>query len=93
MCELIRAADKLGVPRPITIQNQFNLLHRSFETSLAELAAPSHYNMALLPWSPLGQGVLTGKYLGGARPEGTRLAESKIPVYQMYLEDKVSWNL
>ncbi|GAQ87118.1 aldo keto reductase [Klebsormidium nitens] len=89
VCELVRAADKLGVPRPITIQNQFNLLHRSFETSLAELAAPSHYNMALLPWSPLGQGVLTGKYLGGARPEGARLAESKIPVYQMYLEDKV----
>lgn len=53
VCELVRACDKLGVPRPVTIQNQFSLLYRSYETSLAELASPAHYDMALLPWSPL----------------------------------------
>jgi hypothetical protein len=90
VAELVKAADKLGVPRPVTIQNQFNLLHRSYETSLAELVSPSHYNLALLPWSPLGQGVLTGKYLNGAKPEGSRLAVFSNPMYNKYLEDKAS---
>ncbi|GAQ78599.1 aldo keto reductase [Klebsormidium nitens] len=89
VCELVRACDKLGVPRPVTIQNQFSLLSRSYETSLAELASPAHYNMALLPWSPLGRGILTGKYLNGARPEGARLSLFDIPFNRKYLEDKI----
>jgi aryl-alcohol dehydrogenase-like predicted oxidoreductase len=88
--ELVRAADKLGVPRPVSIQNQFSLLFRSYETSLVELASPAHYNLALLPWSPLGRGILTGKYLNGARPEGARLSLFDIPMNRRYLEDKVS---
>jgi aryl-alcohol dehydrogenase-like predicted oxidoreductase len=87
--ELVRAADKLGVPRPVSIQNQFSLLFRSYETSLAELASPAHYNLALLPWSPLGRGILTGKYRNGARPEGARLSLFDIPMNRRYLEDKV----
>ena len=52
VCEFVRAADELGVPRPVSIQNSFCLLHRSFETELAEACAPSHYDIALLPWTP-----------------------------------------
>lgn len=62
VCELIRGADKLGVPRPVSIQNQFCLLNRSFEGELAEACAPNNYNIGLLPWSVLGGGALTGKY-------------------------------
>lgn len=62
VCELVRAADELGMPRPVSIQNQFCLLNRSFESELAEACAPSHYNIGLLPWSVLGGGALTGKY-------------------------------
>jgi len=70
VCEFVRAADALGVPRPVSIQNSFCLLHRSFETELAEACAPSHYNIGLLPWTPLAGGALTGKYLGGGGAEG-----------------------
>lgn len=51
------AADRQGVPRPLTIQNCFNLLHRTFESELAEACAPPNFNMGLLPWSALA-GVL-----------------------------------
>ena len=84
VCEFVRAADELGVARPVTIQNSFCLLHRSFETELAEACAPSHYNIGLLPWTPLAGGALSGKYLGGAKPAEGRLV--KYPKFmQRYL--------
>lgn len=64
VCEFVRLADELGMPRPATIQNAFCLLNRSFETELAEACAPSNFNIGLLPWSVLAGGVLTGKYNG-----------------------------
>ena len=59
----------------MSIQNSFCLLHRSFETELAEACAPSNYNIGLLPWTPLGGGALTGKYLNGAHPSEGRLVK------------------
>jgi len=64
VCEFCRIADSLGAPRPISIQNSFSLVHRSFEDHLAEACCPRHYDIGLLPWSPLAGGALTGKYLG-----------------------------
>lgn len=64
VCEFVRLADELGMPRPATIQNPFCLLNRSFEFELAEACAPSNYNIGLLPWSILAGGVLSGKYNG-----------------------------
>lgn len=75
VCEFVRAADELGVPRPVSIQNSFCLLHRTFETELAEACAPSHYNIGLLPWTPLAGGALSGKYLRGNRPSEGRLVK------------------
>lgn len=63
VCQWCLEADKIGCPRPVSIQNQFSLLVRNFETELAEACAPSNYDIALLPWTPLGGGALTGKYL------------------------------
>lgn len=57
-------------PRVASIQNAYNLVNRSFETGLAEIAMREQ--VGLLAYSPLGQGYLTGKYLGGARPLGAR---------------------
>lgn len=59
-----------GTPRVQSIQNAYNLLNRTFETALAEVALRE--DVGLLAYSPLGQGFLTGKYLGGARPPGAR---------------------
>jgi aryl-alcohol dehydrogenase-like predicted oxidoreductase len=65
-------ADKAGLPRIVSIQNPYNLLNRSYEVGLAEI---SHREQTgLLAYSPMGFGVLSGKYLKGARPAGSRLA-------------------
>ena len=53
-----------------TMQNQYSLANRTFEKGLYEICLKE--NIWLLAYSPLSGGVLTGKYLDGARPEGTR---------------------
>ena len=65
-------AENDGLPRLASIQNPYNLLNRSFEIGLAEVA--HRENLDLLAYSPMAFGVLSGKYIGGARPEGSRLA-------------------
>jgi len=66
----LAAAERQGVPRIQSIQNAYNLLNRTYETALAEIGLRE--NVSLLAYSPLAQGYLTGKYLGGARPAGAR---------------------
>lgn len=61
----------LKVNAPITIQNPYSLLNRTFETGLAEVS--HRENVKLLAYSPLAFGVLTGKYLYGENPENARL--------------------
>lgn len=67
----LRLAETQGLPRPVCIQNPYNLLNRSFEIGLAEVAVREH--CGLLAYSPLAFGVLAGKYLNGVRPAGARL--------------------
>ena len=62
VCEFVRLADEIGMPRPASIQNSFCLLNRAFEWELAEACSPLNYNIGLLPWSILAGGALTGKY-------------------------------
>ena len=67
----LAAAEKHGWPRIASIQNAYNLVNRRFETGgLAEIALRE--KVGLLAYSPLAQGCLTGKYLGGALPAGAR---------------------
>lgn len=70
--KMCQAADSMGVPRPTSIQNSYSLLGRRFESDLAEVCSPSNYNIPLLPWSAAAGGVLSGKYIDGKRPEGSR---------------------
>ncbi|MBS1212954.1 MAG: aldo/keto reductase [Proteobacteria bacterium] len=67
----IRHAERQGLARIVSIQNPYNLLNRSFEVGLAEVS--HREKVGLLAYSPLGFGVLSGKYLGGAKPAGARL--------------------
>jgi len=60
-----------GLPRMVSVQNPYNLLNRSFEIGLAEVAIRE--SMGLLAYSPLAFGVLSGKYLHGARPADGRI--------------------
>ncbi len=59
-----------GLPRVVSVQNEYSLLRRLYDHDLAELS--HHEDVGLLAYSPLAAGVISGKYLGGALPEGTR---------------------
>lgn len=67
----LQLAQERGWPRIASIQNPYSLLNRSFEVGLAEMAIREQ--VGLLAYSPLAFGVLTGKFLNGARPAGARL--------------------
>jgi len=69
--EFLRLARHCGLPRVVSVQNPYSLLNRSFEIGLAEVAYRE--DCGLLAYSPLGFGVLSGKYLHGARPAGARI--------------------
>jgi aryl-alcohol dehydrogenase-like predicted oxidoreductase len=73
----LAVAEQHGLPRVVSVQNPYSLLNRSFEVGLAEIA--HRESTGLLAYSPLGFGVLSGKYLDGAQPEGARLTR-----YQNY---------
>ncbi len=69
--KFLELAERHGLPRTVSVQNPYNLLNRSYEVGLAEVS--HREQVGLLPYSPLAFGVLSGKYLGGERPENARL--------------------
>jgi aryl-alcohol dehydrogenase-like predicted oxidoreductase len=72
VAQFLRQAEILGLPRIVSIQNPYSLLNRLYEGGLSEFS--HREGVGLLAYSPLAFGALTGKYLGGARPEGSRLS-------------------
>jgi aryl-alcohol dehydrogenase-like predicted oxidoreductase len=68
----LKASEQHGLPRPVSVQNAYNLVNRSYEIGLSEISYRE--GVSLLAYSPLGQGYLTGKYEGGALPPGSRKA-------------------
>lgn len=70
--EFLKLADQHNLPRMVSIQNEYSLLCRLFDLDLAELA--HHEHVGLLAYTPLAAGLLSGKYAGGAVPEGSRLS-------------------
>lgn len=85
LSEYLRLARERDCPRVASIQNPYNLLNRSFEVGLAEFA--HREEVGLLAYSPLAFGVLSGKYLGGARPAGARL--TLFSRFQRYTGERV----
>jgi aryl-alcohol dehydrogenase-like predicted oxidoreductase len=68
--EYLRLAEKHGLPRVASIQNEFSLMYRLHELDMNEVSVRE--GVSLLPYSPLAAGWLSGKYYGGARPAGAR---------------------
>jgi aryl-alcohol dehydrogenase-like predicted oxidoreductase len=66
----LHLADSLGLPRMATVQNEYSLLCRQFDTDWAEFSLAE--DMPLLAFSPLATGLLSGKYAGDVIPEGSR---------------------
>ena len=78
--QFLHCAQMAGLPRIVSVQNPYSLLNRSYEVGLAEVSWREH--VGLLAYSPLGFGVLSGKYLHGMKPEGARL--TLFPDYNRY---------
>jgi aryl-alcohol dehydrogenase-like predicted oxidoreductase len=68
----LRVAAQMDAPRVASIQNEYSLLCRLFDTDLAETSV--NENVGLLAFSPLAAGLLSGKYQEGAVPEGSRMS-------------------
>ncbi|QFT59235.1 General stress protein 69 [Sulfitobacter sp. THAF37] len=72
MTQWANVADRVGGPRPVAVQNEYSLLCRMADTDVAE--ACINENIDMFAFSPLAAGLLTGKYQGGAVPEGSRMS-------------------
>ena len=73
IAEICRAADAVGIDRPIASQPLYNMVDRLSEVE--QLPAAGHYGLGVVPYSPLARGVLSGKYAkDGPPPEGSRVA-------------------
>ncbi len=70
LMQYLKLSEKHGLPRIVSMQNEYSLLNRLYEPELAEVSMRE--NVGLLAWSPLAGGLLTGKYRGGSRPDGAR---------------------
>ncbi len=94
MTKWIDQAESAGLPRMASVQNEYSLLCRLYDTDMAEMAV--NEDVTLLSFSPLACGVLTGKYQNGQVPEGSRMSingnlggrvtDRLWPVTQAYLD-------
>ena len=90
----LAVAERVGGPRMETVQNEYSLLARLYDTDMAELS--HNEQVTLLAFSPLATGLLTGKYTGGVVPEGSRmsfnsnlsgrLSDRVLDIAQIYVE-------
>lgn len=70
--KFLHLAEKLGLEKFVSVQNPYNLLNRTYEIGMSEIA--HHESIGLLAYSPLAFGYLTGKFRHGARPVNTRIS-------------------
>ena len=78
--EALAASERHGLARYVSEQPPYNLLDRRIENELVPLAL--RHGLALLPWAPIAQGVLAGRYrLGQVLPEDSRAARLPDSIY------------
>lgn len=82
----LEESKKHNLPRVITVQNPYSLLNRLYEVGCAEISMRE--NVGLLAYSPLGFGVLSGKYLGGKKPEKARV--TLFPNFSRYSNEQAT---
>lgn len=82
MMHFINHSKNKGYEKIVSIQNCYNILNRSYEVGLSEISIRE--NVGLLAYSPLGSGVISGKYLNNQMPKGSRLKlfGERYPRYQ-----------
>jgi len=78
----LQLSEQHQLPRIVSVQNEYSLLCRHFEPDLSEISI--NEDCGLLAWSPLCRGMISGKYLNGARPEGARLTIETRPEHRIH---------
>ncbi len=78
LTRLIALPEATGLPRIVSLQNNYSLLWRDYDHGMSEVCVREEVGM--MAFSPLGQGALTGKYAGGKFGKGTRFAELEYAV-------------
>jgi len=68
--KFLSVAAEHGLPRVVSVQNEYSLMHRIFDLDFAELS--HHEQVGLLAFSPLACGMLSGKYDTDQIPDGSR---------------------
>ena len=76
--KFLHLAEKLGLSKFVSVQNPYNLLNRTYEIGMSEIA--QYENIGLLAYSPLAFGYLTGKFRNGARP-----ADARVTLYSRFV--------
>jgi aryl-alcohol dehydrogenase-like predicted oxidoreductase len=88
LVESLWVSKELGLNRFVCEQPPYNLLDRRIERELLPMART--YGFAVIPWSPLAGGLLTGKYTRGEEPpEGARFGDQTNPIYRRRLNDRI----
>ena len=73
LTRLVALAETTGLPRIVSLQNQYNLLSRQYDQGMSEVC--EREDVGMMAFSPLAQGALSGKYSGGKFARGTRFAD------------------
>lgn len=85
--KFLHLAEKLGLEKFVSVQNPYNLLNRTYEIGMSEIA---HYEgVGLLAYSPLAFGYLTGKFRHGARPVDARV--TRFSRFSRYSNPESEW--
>jgi voltage-dependent potassium channel beta subunit len=88
IAEACRIADRRLAYRPISNQPQYSILRRQIEAEVMPVS--EREGVSQIVWSPLAQGVLSGKYSGGAKPSGSRATDAQRNQFmRIYLEPGV----
>jgi aryl-alcohol dehydrogenase-like predicted oxidoreductase len=85
--KFLHTAEKLGLSKFVSVQNPYNLLNRSYEIGMAEIAR--YEGVGLLAYSPLAFGYLSGKFRHGARPAEARV--TRFSRFSRYSNPQSEW--
>lgn len=83
--EAVQVCEKYNLHKPVSNQPQYNIIRSQIETN-GVIEVSEKYGLGQVVWSPLAQGVLTGKYSGGKIPKNSRAANEKM---NWFLKDRI----
>jgi voltage-dependent potassium channel beta subunit len=87
--DAVQVCEKYNLHNPVSNQPQYNIIRPQIETN-GVIAVSEKYGLGQVVWSPLAQGVLTGKYSGGKIPKNSRAADKKM---NWFLKDRIDMDV